>query len=381
MRVFLIVIDSFGIGEAPDAAEYGDEGCNTYVNVVRKTGVTLPNLIKLGLNDIDGVRELLPPVGNHTAAVARLRELSAGKDTTTGHWEIAGIVTERPFPLYPGGFPKRITDKLEAAFKKKILCNTAISGTDAIDIYGPEHMVSGCPIVYTSADSVLQIAAHTGVVPLETLYGYCIRAREIMSGKDAVGRIIARPFTTKDGRFVRTADRRDYSLTPPRDTVLDILQKRGAETIAVGKIEDIFAGNGIDGAIHTQSNAEGLSVILRLINRRAMNDNTSQFVFANLVDTDMLYGHRNDPEGYARALLEIDGALPAIMGAAREDDIIIITADHGCDPTADGTDHSREYVPLLIWGKGVKPENLGTIDGFDYVSKYVINIFGNVNKK
>ncbi|GHU98738.1 hypothetical protein FACS1894211_02970 [Clostridia bacterium] len=469
MRIFLIVIDSFGIGEAPDAALYGDAGSNTYLNIVKKTGLRLPNLARLGLNEIDGIKdELLHRVQNdtkrdtafcrsecgksqpqpstvicqpstsHTAAIARLRELSVGKDTTTGHWEIAGILTERPFPTYPDGFPKRIVDKLETAYQKKILGNLAISGTAVIERYGAEHLRTGNPIVYTSADSVLQIAAHTDIVPLETLYEYCRKAREIMTGADAVGRIIARPFTTEGGKFIRTADRRDFSLQPPRDTLLNTLQKRGIETVAVGKIEDIFAGSGIDRAIHTHGNAEGLRVIGEMIKGSGQRSVVSgqlkdkdkakqqytmhnaqcavedschfersekaqpisdpcsliparslfpapcsllpdtrkdQFIFINLVDTDMLYGHRNDPDGYARALSEIDGAIPAFLKSARPDDILILTADHGCDPTTPSADHSREYVPLLIWGKSVKPENLGTIDGFDFIAKFIQRAF------
>ena len=375
MRAFLIVIDSFGIGELPDAADYGDAGSDTYGNTFAATGVSLPVLASLGLNNIDGVakafgeRELLP-VPAPRAAYARLREKTPAKDTTAGHYELAGLVLEKPYRVYPT-FPPDVVADIEREAGVRFMGNEIASGTEIIQRLGPEHLRTGRPILYTSQDSVLQIAADTSVIPLARLYDICEAARRVMTRDRAVGRVIARPFIHEGGKFTRTADRRDYALEPPGETVLDRLAARGIPVVGVGKIGDIFCGRGIARSIHTAGNAEGLRALTQLSAQAGEG-----LVFANLVDTDMLYGHRNDPHGYAAALRAIDGALPDIMKNLRDGDALVITADHGCDPTTPSTDHSREYVPLLVYGTRILPQNLGTLGGLDCVARFLAGWFG-----
>ena len=376
MRAILIVIDSLGIGALPDAEAYGDVGSDTYGNTFAATRILLPELVSLGLNNIDGVAKSFPngrtllPVPAPRAAYARLREKTPAKDTTAGHYELAGLVLERPYRVYPT-FPPDVVADLERAAGVCFLGNEVASGTEIIQRLGPEHLRTGRPILYTSADSVLQIAADTSVVPLERLYAICEAARRVMTGDRAVGRVIARPFIHAGGKFTRTADRRDYALEPPGETLLDRLAAAGIPVTGVGKIGDIFCGRGIARSIHTSGNEEGLRVLAELVCGAGEG-----LVFVNLVDTDMLYGHRNDAAGYAAALRRIDGALPAIEAGMREGDVLILTADHGCDPTTPSTDHSREYVPLLIYGSGVRPLGLGTLDGLDRVAHFLGAYFG-----
>ena len=376
MRIILTVIDSFGIGAMPDAAEYGDLGSDTYGNIVFQTGISLTEMIALGLNNIDGVAKVfdngkaIKAIAAPLAAYGRLAELSPAKDTTAGHYEIAGLVLEKPFRIYKT-FPPDVVRDIENAAGVKFIGNEIASGTEIIQRLGEEHLRSGRPILYTSQDSVLQIAADISVIPLPRLYQICEAARKIMVGDRAVGRIIARPFTHKGGKFIRTEDRKDYALEPPGITILDELHGRGIPVYAVGKIRDIFCGRGIDESVHTGNNAEGLCAINALIKK-----DIEGLIFANLVDTDMLYGHRNDVKGYAKALKEIDGKLPEILEALKEDDILIITADHGCDPSTPSTDHSREYVPLLIYGQKVTPKNLGTLQGFNHIADFIAAAFG-----
>lgn len=376
MRIILTVIDSFGIGAMPDAAEYGDLGSDTYGNIVFQTGISLTEMIALGLNNIDGVAKVfdngkaIKAIAAPLAAYGRLAELSPAKDTTAGHYEIAGLVLEKPFRIYKT-FPPDVVRDIENAAGVKFIGNEIASGTEIIQRLGEEHLRSGRPILYTSQDSVLQIAADISVIPLPRLYQICEAARKIMVGDRAVGRIIARPFTHKGGKFIRTEDRKDYALEPPGKTILDELHGRGIPVYAVGKIRDIFCGRGIDESVHTGNNAEGLCAINALIKK-----DIEGLIFANLVDTDMLYGHRNDVKGYAKALKEIDGKLPEILEVLKEDDILIITADHGCDPSTPSTDHSREYVPLLIYGQKVTPKNLGTLQGFNHIADFIAAAFG-----
>lgn len=342
-RVILIVLDSVGVGELPDAAQYDDSGANTLGNTVRATGLRLPNLEKLGLGAIP---QAYLPLDDQAAGIsARLKEVSPGKDTTTGHWEIAGVTLKAPFPVYPNGFPEQVIRRFEHAIGRKTLGNYAASGTAIIEELGEEHQRTGFPIVYTSADSVFQIAANEAVVPTGQLYEFCRIARNQLQGEHAVGRVIARPFIgDRRGNFTRTAARRDYSLEPQGETVLDALKEAGHQVIGVGKIEDIFAGRGLTLSDHAAGNKACLEATLRCMDR-----NFSGLLFVNLVDFDMLYGHRRDPENYAAALLSFDSVLPAIQNKMTGDDLLILTADHGCDPTFKGTDHTREYAPLLAW--------------------------------
>lgn len=372
-RVFLIVLDSVGIGEMPDAAAYGDEGSNTVYAASKSPHFSAPNLQRLGLFNIEGAKaEGYGPVEQPAGTVMRLKELSKGKDTTTGHWELAGIISAEPMPVFPEGFPDELLGELSAAAGRKILCNRPYSGTQVIRDYGRQHCEGGALIVYTSADSVLQIAAHEDVVPVEELYGICEKARKICAGKWGVGRIIARPFSGSYPDYVRTPRRHDYSLTPPRRTMLDILKHEGCTVAAVGKIHDIFAGKGITEFVRTANNAEGIERTLEY-----MRKDFTGICFTNLVDFDMLYGHRNDVDGYAEALTYFDRKLPELMENLREDDILMITADHGCDPSTPSTDHSREYVPLLMYGKKIRGGiNLGTRDGFGTVAATVLDYFG-----
>lgn len=370
-RVMLIVLDSVGVGALPDAHLYGDEGSNTLGNIAKQVKLALPNLRKLGLGNIVPL-EGIPPVPVPVGAYGKMEELSPGKDTTTGHWEMAGIVLDRPFPLYPNGFPEEIIDAFESRIGRKVLGNKAASGTVIIEELGAEHMATGSPIVYTSADSVFQIAAHEEVIPLEELYQMCRVAREILQGEHGVGRVIARPFVGVPGSFQRTPNRQDFSIIPPSPTMLDLIERQGLEVIGIGKIRDIFAGKGLTGSIPTKSNTDGIDKTIA-----AWQSLKAGLVFTNLVDYDMKYGHRNDVEGYARALEEFDSRLPEIMDQLQEDDLLIITADHGCDPTFPGTDHTREYVPLLVLGAKVKADvNLGIRRSFADVGATVSDYLG-----
>ena len=372
-RVFLIVLDSFGIGAEPDAADFGDESsCHTLRSILGSKCFSVPNLAKLGLFNIDGVGCGKPeeePLGSF----ARLREISAGKDTTTGHWEMAGIVSERPMPTFPHGFPPEVIEKLEKAFGRKILCNKPYSGTQVIRDYGREQKETGGLIVYTSADSVLQIAAHEDDVPVEELYGYCRTARQIMQGRYGVGRIIARPYVGTWPDFTRTPRRHDFSLEPTGDTVLDALVRKGLQTIGVGKIYDIFAGRHVTRTLGTnQDNNDGMRKTLAL-----QKEDFTGLAFVNLVDFDMVYGHRRDVDGYAQAMTDFDVQLGEFLAGMRDDDVLMITADHGCDPGARGTDHTREYVPLLVFGRGIRRgNNLGTYPTFAMIGATISDMFG-----
>ncbi len=370
-RVFLIMLDSFGIGEMPDSASFGDEGSNTLAAISHSAFFKAENLKKLGLFNIDGV-DCCEKTENPIASYGRLSEKSAGKDTTTGHWEIAGLVSTSPMPTFPNGFPQEFIDAFEKATGRKCLCNKPYSGTAVIADYGEEHIKTGALIVYTSADSVFQIAAHENIVPVDTLYKYCEIAREMLCGDLAVGRVIARPFEGEYPNFVRTSNRHDFSLAPNAKTVLDELKENGFDVISVGKISDIFAGVGITEAHRTASNTEGMAKTLEMADK-----NFNGLCFTNLVDFDMLYGHRNDIDGYAKATAEFDGWLPEFIEKMNDTDLLIITADHGCDPSTPSTDHSREYVPLIIYGKNETSHNLGTIHGFDFVADKLREIFLN----
>lgn len=368
-RVFLIVLDSFGIGELPDADCFGDIGSNTLKSISSSEKFKADTLKALGLFNIYGVT-VGEKAASPRAVYGRLSEKSNGKDTVTGHWEMMGLVSDTPMPTYPDGFPKDVIAEFEKRVGRKVICNKAYSGTQVINDYGKEHLETGALIVYTSADSVFQIAAHTDIVPLETLYSYC----EIARGMLDIGRVIARPFTTKDGEFVRLADRRDYSLKPHGKTMLDDLKEQGFDVLAVGKISDIFAGEGITQSFRTHSNADGMQKALDLV-----STDFNGLCFVNLVDFDSKYGHRNDVDGYANAIAEFDALLPGLVNALGEDDALIITADHGCDPATPSTDHSREYVPYILYGENITPRNIGTKHGFDYVGNTVMDLLGAVS--
>lgn len=370
-RVFLIVLDSFGIGAMPDAAEYGDVGVNTLGTVAGSSHFHMPNMAKLGLFNIDGVtvgeREPSP-----TALHARMTEASKGKDTTIGHWEIAGVYSPSPLPVFEEGFPEEIIKEFSRRTGRGVICNKPYSGTEVIRDYGDEHVETGKLIVYTSVDSVFQVAAHEDVVPVEELYRDCQIAREMLTGEFGVGRVIARPFTGTSGNYTRTAGRHDYSLLPPAVTMLDELKSAGLTVIGVGKIHDIFAGKGLTEYTYTAGNAEGIEKTLQYLDK-----DFEGLCFINLVDFDMLYGHRNDVEGYAKALTYFDGKLTQILSKLREDDLLMITADHGCDPGyIVSTNHSREYTPFLLYGKHVKPQNLGTRKTFADIGATVLQYFG-----
>ena len=367
-RVFVIVLDSCGIGFEPDAADFGDIGADTLRTCSQSPKFAMPNLISMGLGNLDGV-DYLPKTGKPTAALARLQELSRGKDTTIGHWEIAGIVSPEPLPTFPHGFPEEVLRPFREQTGRGVLCNLPYSGTEVIKDYGREHVQTGDLIVYTSADSVFQIAAHEEVVPLEELYEDCRIARKILTGEHGVGRVIARPFVGSNGQYTRTTNRHDFSLEPPRDTMLDVLKLAGKDVIGVGKIHDIFAGRGLTDFVYTKGNADGIDKTLSYLDQ-----NFEGLCFINLVDFDMLYGHRNDIEGYAKALTAFDEALPEIMHKMREDDLLMITADHGCDPGYTcSTDHSREYTPLVMYGKNLSPGNLGTRKTFADIGATVLH--------
>lgn len=369
-RVFLIVLDSVGIGAAPDAAAFGDEGSNTLAAAASSPFFHLPNLGRFGLFDIDGVA-CGPAEPSPCGSFARMTEVSKGKDTTIGHWEIAGVISPRPLPTYPNGFPAEVIEEFEKKTGRRVLCNKPYSGTQVIRDYGREQMETGALIVYTSADSVFQIAAHESVVPVEELYRDCRIAREMLQGDHNVGRVIARPFEG-EWPFTRTSRRHDFSLEPPSETMLDRLKAAGRDVIAVGKIHDIFAGRGDTEHIFTTGNADGIARTLELTKRPF-----SGLCFVNLVDFDMLYGHRNDVDGYARALTAFDEALPQLLAGLQEGDVLMITADHGCDPATPSTDHSREYTPWLIAGPSARAGvNLGTLSTFADISATILDAFG-----
>ncbi|WP_408647997.1 phosphopentomutase [Vallitalea guaymasensis] len=347
-RVIWIILDSVGMGELPDADKFGDRGSNTIGNIAKQLKLDVPNMRKLGLANIEGMVNL-EKVEEPEGVYGRIGELSNGKDTTIGHWEMVGIYSPIAFPTYPDGFPGEVTDKFEAYVGKKILGNKPASGTAILEELGKEHMETGRPIVYTSADSVFQIAAHEDIIPIEKLYDMCREARKILSNEHAVARVIARPFLGEPGSFYRTANRRDFSLVPPKDTLLDILQQSGKDVIGVGKIEDIFSGKGITEAIHTKDNMDGVDKTIEY-----MNKDNKGLIFTNLVEFDSKWGHRNNVEGYAKGLEEFDMRLPEIIKNMKDTDVLMINADHGCDPTTPSTDHSREYVPFLAYGKELK---------------------------
>jgi len=371
-RIFLIVLDSCGVGALPDSEAFGDIGVNTLKACATSDKLHIPNLIAAGLGNMDGV-DYLPRTDAPTGAVARLAEQSMGKDTTIGHWEIAGIVSPEPLPTYPEGFPQEVLDAFEAATGRGILCNLPYSGTDVIRDYGQQQLDTGKWIVYTSADSVFQVAAHEEFIPLEELYDACHKAREILQGKHGVGRVIARPFVgDSETGFKRTANRHDYSLMPPADTMLDAIKAAGLDSIAVGKIHDIFAGRGDTEYVYNKSNTNGMEHTTGY----AAKDFRG-LCFVNLVDFDMVYGHRRDIDGYAAALSEFDAWLGGFVESLGEEDLVMVTADHGCDPAYTATtDHTREYVPLVILGKAVKPGNLGTRKSFADIAATVTDLLG-----
>lgn len=369
-RFVLVVLDSVGVGELPDAWQYGDEGSNTLANLALAVGgLQLPNLQRLGLGNIIPITGVIPQK-NPMAAWGKMAEKSPGKDTTTGHWELAGLVLTTPFPTYPNGFPKTIIDAFSQAIGRGILGNTTASGTEIIERLGAEHIKTGKPIVYTSADSVFQIAAHEQIVHLPQLYQWCQAAREILVGEHGVGRVIARPFIGKTGDFKRTQNRKDFSIEPTGQTILDYLTANRIHVTAIGKIYDIFTGRGISKHVPSHNNLETVFNIIESI-----NEIDSGLIFANLVDFDMLFGHRNDYQGYADALIEFDQLLPRIIDALAPDDLLLITADHGCDPTTKSTDHSREYVPLLVYGKNINPVDLQTRETFADVAQTIAEFY------
>ena len=374
-RVILLVIDSAGIGALPDASAFGDVmECNTIANVAKYSGgLNLPIMQKLGLGNLAEIKGVLP-IENSIGSYGIMKEISLGKDTTTGHWEIAGLILEKPFKTYPNGFPQELIELfIKKTGCKNILGNYPASGTKIIEDLGEQHQKTGFPIIYTSADSVFQIACHIDTIPLETQYKWCEIAREILTDEYNISRVIARPFETVDGKFKRiSAARHDYSLVPPSDTMLNLIEQNGGIVYGIGKIEDIFVKSGITKAAHTGSNKEGLELTLKAIEQ---NNLQKELVFVNLVDTDMLYGHRNDVEGYKNALEEIDKYLAKIISIMKSDDLLIVTADHGCDPTTPGTDHTREQVPLLVYGENIVPENLGVRESFADISATILKYF------
>lgn len=375
MKIVLMVIDSFGVGALPDAKIYGDEDANTYLNIKKQTKLRLPMLESLGLNNIDGIELSKKKVkGNF----GRMAELTPAKDTTAGHYEISGLVLQNPYPTFPKGFPNDLMNKLTSKCGVEFLGNEVASGTEIIKRLGQEHLNTKKPIIYTSADSVLQIATHIDAFSLDELYSICEKARVVCSGEYSVGRIIARPFATDDnGEFYRLEARKDFALKPPSDTMLDKLKANGYDVVCVGKIEDVFCGMGITESYHSKNNKEGIAEVIRQAKRRDING----LVFANLNDTDMLYGHRNDSIGYANALREVDKCIAKVIKSISDDDILIVTGDHGCDPTTKSTDHSREYVPIIVYGRKLKSGvNLGTLVGFNNISRAVLDNF-NIEKQ
>lgn len=374
-RVFLIVLDSYGIGEMPDAEQFGDVGSNTLGSIVNSTKYNTPNLKKLGLFNIEGVnvgKKEACPLGSF----ARLKEASNGKDTTIGHWEIAGMISKTPLPTYPNGFPKNIIDEFEQQTGHKTLCNMPYSGTTVIADYGKQHVETGDLIVYTSGDSVFQIAAHEDIIPLDELYRYCEIARKILVGEHAVGRVIARPFTGESPNFTRTSNRHDFSLLPPKTTMLDQLVEAGLDTYGIGKIYDIFAGKNVQHTQRIQNNTDGMNKTLEM-----QNQDFHGLCFVNLVDFDMNYGHRRDIDGYAQAATDFDLQLESFLKNMKKDDVLMITADHGCDPGYQGTDHTREHVPFLIYGDQIKENNsLGTRESFADIAATVLELLGVENR-
>ena len=370
-RVFLIVLDSCGCGAMPDSESFGDVGVHTLRSCAASPYLHIPNMIAAGLGNIEGL-EFFGKTDSPTGAVARLTEASMGKDTTIGHWEIAGIISPDPLPTYPDGFPEEVLEPFRQATGRGILANAPWSGTEVIQKFGDDHVRTGDLIVYTSADSVFQIAAHEDVVPLEQLYEYCHIARQQLKGKHGVGRVIARPFVGESGAYKRTSNRHDYSLEPPARTLLDAVKEAGLASIGVGKIHDIFAGIGTTEHVYNTSNANGMEHTLRYAGQDFRG-----LCFVNLVDFDMLFGHRRDIDGYAKALSAFDAWLPTLMEQLGDEDIVMITADHGCDPAyTTTTDHTREYVPLLVLGKGVNPVNLGTRSTFSDIAATVAELLG-----
>ena len=370
-RVFLIVLDSVGIGALPDAASFGDEGANTLKSTSKSKFFNIDNMLSLGLSAIDGL-SYLGSAPSLSASVGRCKERSLGKDTTVGHWEIAGLISPEALPTFPSGFPKELIDEFEQKTGRRVICNKPYSGTAVLEDYGDEHLKTGALIVYTSADSVFQIAAHESIVSPEELYGYCKTARSILKGKWGVGRVIARPFQTdENGKFYRTSNRHDFSLEPTGTTLLDAITASGKEVIGVGKISDIFAHRGISSKHYTKGNTDGIRVTKELLKK-----DFDGLCFVNLVDFDMVYGHRNDVDGYAKALCEFDKALPDIIDALRDDDMLIVTADHGCDPGDVSTDHTREYTPLIVYGKRLSCKDLGTRDSFADIAATVAEYLG-----
>lgn len=368
----LIILDGVGIGELPDAENYGDIGSNTLGNLAEHVnGLNLPNLQKLGLGNIADIKGI-DPEKHPSASYGKMKEVSPGKDSTTGHWEIGGLKVDFDFPYYPGGFPDKLINKfLEVTGEKGILGNKAASGTAIIEELGDEHVRTGFPIVYTSADSVFQIAAHEDVIPIERLYEICRLAREeVLVGKNSVGRVIARPFIGTNGKYTRTTNRKDFSMDPTADTILNFLHNAGIETIAIGKVNDLFNYSGITTQLKTKSNAEGIQQIIK-----TLKEKNNFFSFTNLVDFDVYYGHRNDPEGFAGALEEFDNALPEILTQLDDDDVLVITADHGNDPTSTSTDHSREYVPLIYYNKSRTGKNLGIRETFADIAQTAAHFF------
>lgn len=370
MKFIVLVIDSFGIGELPDANKFGDVGSNTYLNIYKKTNVQLPNLNKLGLSSIDGISGVEKPT-KYLGSFGRMQEKTMAKDTTAGHYEMSGIIMKNPYKTFPKAFPKALLDKIKKITGYEFMGNEVASGTEIIQRLGSEHLKIRKPIVYTSADSVFQIACHTDVLTLEKQYALCRQVRKILKGKWLVGRVIARPFAGSAPNFYRTDDRKDFALKPPKKSMMDFLKEKHYDVVGIGKIEDIFEHQGLTKSYHTKTNTTGIKQLLNLL-----SENINGLIFANLCDTDMLYGHRNDVEGYAKALVEIDNAIPKIIKKLKNDDIFVVTADHGCDPTTPSTDHSREYVPLMIYGKNLKTGiNLGTLQGFDNIKKAVLSYF------
>ncbi len=377
-RIFLIVLDSFGMGELPDANQYGDVGSNTLRSVASSGKFDAPYLSKLGLFEIDGVDKKLKKycTDSPQASFARVAEQSAGKDTTIGHWEIAGLISKKPFPTYPSGFPDHLIKEYEKLTGHKVICNKPYSGTQVIADYGEESVKTGALIVYTSADSVFQVAGHEEALGLDELYRCCQIARDMLTGEHRVGRVIARPFIGESPNFKRTSNRHDYAVVPDRPTMLKQLQENGFDSIGVGKIYDIFAGDGVSEQMRTKSNAEGMEKTIALAKREF-----NGLCFVNLVDFDMLYGHRNDIDGYAQAIADFDVQLGKFLPLMQKEDVLMITADHGCDPATTSTDHSREYVPLLIYGAGIKQGyNLGTLSSFADIAASVVDYFGLPNQ-
>jgi phosphopentomutase len=371
-RATVVVLDGVGVGALPDAADFGDEGSNSVGNTARVVGgLTLPNLGRLGLGNVTDIVGV-PSMTDTCGAYGRMAEVSAGKDSTVGHWELMGVVSPRPLPTYPQGFPRELIEEYERRIGRKTLGNVAISGTVIIEQLGAEHMRTGSPIVYTSADSVFQVAAHEQVIPLKELYRICMVAREMLTGEHAVGRVIARPFVGEPGSFTRTQNRRDFSLAAPEPTLLDRLVQTGHEVIGVGKVDDLFAKRGLTVCHHTVDNRVAAEKVIELLGESGQG-----MILANLIEFDMLFGHRNNPKGYAAALEAFDSRLPQIMGAMKRGDVLFIVADHGNDPTTPSTDHSREYVPLLVCGPPVKAGvNLGTRSSFADLGATIAELFG-----